>query len=305
MANRPPANEGRRWKKVVLHRRLIPGSPHPHPSSSSNSHITTVVNCPHFRLHIHCTFAPVAMSASSPLEELSPKVAALKLKLEAFVKDHCHPAEDEYEKHLEHRIGKDRWTMDAVPPVIDRLKAEAKRQGLWNVFLPHRLPKCLPMDLSPSQYLSNREYGILCEIMGRSFLCPEACNCSAPDTGNMEVLLKHGTLSQQKLYLRPLLEGKIRSAFLMTEPDVASSDATNIETKLTKKIVYVNGKKVTKYILNGRKWWSTGAMDPRCKVALVLAKMDYSHVSDEKSDGDKGAHGAHTGKKILFQILFN
>ena len=245
------------------------------------------------------------MSASSPLEELSPKVAALKLKLEAFVKDHCHPAENEYEKHLEHRIGKDRWTMDAVPPVIDRLKAEAKRQGLWNVFLPHRLPEFLPKDLSPSQYLSNREYGILCEIMGRSFLCPEACNCSAPDTGNMEVLLKHGTLSQQKLYLRPLLEGKIRSAFLMTEPDVASSDATNIETQLTKKIVHVNGKKVTKYILNGRKWWSTGAMDPRCKVALVLAKMDYSHVSDVKSDGDTGAHGVHTGKNILFQILFN
>ena len=261
----------------------------------------TKVNCSHFRLpYIHRNFAPVAMSASSPLEKLSPKVAALKLKLEAFVKDHCHPAEDEYEKHLEHRIGKDRWTMDAVPPVIDRLKAEAKRQGLWNVFLPHRLPEFLPKDLSPSQYLSNREYGILCEIMGRSFLCPEACNCSAPDTGNMEVLLKHGTLSQQKLYLRPLLEGKIRSAFLMTEPDVASSDATNIETQLTKKIVHVNGKKVTKYILNGNKWWSTGAMDPRCKVALVLAKMDYSHVSDVKSDGDTGAHGVHTGKNILF-----
>jgi len=245
------------------------------------------------------------MSASSPLEELSPKVAALKVKLEAFVKNHCHPAEDEYEKHLEHLIGQDRWKMKAVPPVIYRLQAEAKRQGLWNVFLPHRLPEFLPKDLSPSQYLSNREYGILCEIMGRSFLCPEACNCSAPDTGNMEVFLKHGTLSQQKLYLRPLLEGKIRSAFLMTEPDVASSDATNIETLLTKKIVHVNGQKVTKYILNGRKWWSTGAMDPRCKVALVLAKMDYSHVSDEKSDGDKGAHGAHTGKKILLQILID
>jgi len=236
------------------------------------------------------------MAASSPLEELSPAVNAIKIKLEAFVKDYCHPAEDEYETHLENRIGKERWTMDAVPPVIDRLKLEAKRQGLWNLFLPHRLPDFLPKELSPALYLSNREYGVLCEIMGRSFLCPEACNCSAPDTGNMEVFLKHGSASQQKLYLESLLDGTIRSAFLMTEPDIASSDATNIETQLTKKIVNINGKKTTKYILNGRKWWSTGAMDPRCKIAFVLAKMDYSQVSDEV-DSDKGAHGSHTGKQ--------
>jgi len=192
--------------------------------------------------------------------------------------------------------------MDAVPPVMDRLKQEAKRQGLWNLFLPHRLPDYLPANLSPSLYLSNREYGILCEIMGRSFLCPEACNCSAPDTGNMEVLLTHGSLAQQKLYLPSLLEGKIRSCFLMTEPDVASSDATNIETRLTKKIVHVNGKNTVRYVLNGKKWWSTGAMDPRCKVALVLAKMDYSSVSDADADADAdgandagaGAHGSHT-----------
>lgn len=230
---------------------------------------------------------------ASPLEELKPEVQALKEKLEAFVINHCQPAEEEYDAHMENRIGKERWTLDAVPPVIEKLKAEAKKQGLWNLFLPHKLPDFIPAHLSPSQYLSNREYGILCEIMGRSFLCPEACNCSAPDTGNMEVLLKHGNEVQQRMYLGPLLDGRIRSAFLMTEPQVASSDATNIETKLTKRIETVDGKKVVKYRLNGRKWWSTGAMDPRCKLAIVLAKMDYSQVPDADSQ-NKGAHGAHT-----------
>eukprot|EP01083_Nonionella_stella_P263260 894472_1 len=106
--------------------------------------------------------------STSPLETLSPQVQALKTILEAFVTEHCHPAEKEYEDHLHNRIGADRWTMDAIPPVINRLKKEAKRQGLWNLFLPHRLPDVdfLPPDLSPTLYLSNREYGILCEIMG-------------------------------------------------------------------------------------------------------------------------------------------
>jgi len=147
----------------------------------------------------------------------------------------------------------------------------------------------------PSRYLSTREYGVLCEIMGRSFVAPEACNCSAPDTGNMEVLLKHGTLEQQIKYLVPLLEGTIRSCFLMTEPDVASSDATNIQTKLTKIISSTDG--TIQYVLNGKKWWSTGAMDPRCKVALVLARMDYSHPScgARKATSDSPTkHGAHT-----------
>eukprot|EP00567_Pseudictyota_dubia_P000708 CAMPEP_0197463736 /NCGR_PEP_ID=MMETSP1175-20131217/62603_1 /TAXON_ID=1003142 /ORGANISM="Triceratium dubium, Strain CCMP147" /LENGTH=349 /DNA_ID=CAMNT_0042999575 /DNA_START=372 /DNA_END=1424 /DNA_ORIENTATION=- len=112
--------------------------------------------------------------------------------------------------------------------------------------------------------------------MGKSFLAPEACNCSAPDTGNMEVLLKFGSESQQRQWLAPLLDGAIRSTFLMTEPEVASSDATNIRTRLTK--VIANGGQVA-YVLNGKKWWSTGAMDPRCKFALVLARMDYSHPS--------------------------
>ena len=173
---------------------------------------------------------------------------------------------------------------------------EAKRQGLWNLFLPHTLPSEIEMDLmkfklsysiTPKQILSNREYGILCEVMGRSFLCPEACNCSAPDTGNMEVLLKHGTLPQQRKYLIPLLLGDIRSTFLMTEPDVASSDATNIECTLEK----INDK--MEYRLNGKKWWSTGAMDPRCKVALVLARMKYDK-HDTKTAPKRGKHLGHT-----------
>lgn len=167
---------------------------------------------------------------------------------------------------------------------MEELKREAQQLGFWNLFLPHQLPDHLMVTnnnenikISPSIYLSNREYGILCEVMGRSSLAPEACNCSAPDTGNMEVLLKHGTTEQQSQYLLPLLQGKIRSTFLMTEPDVASSDARNLETKLTKIIDESNGR--IRYVLNGKKWWSTGAMDPRCKVALVVCKMDYSHPS--------------------------
>jgi len=182
--------------------------------------------------------------------------------------------------------------------------------GLWNLFLPHPLPSAIMQSidqnssfpLSPPQVLSNREYGILSEIMGRSFLCPEVCNCNAPDTGNMEVLLKHGTPQQQQTYLIPLLKGITRSTFLMTEPDVASSDATNIQSSLTK-IVHDdgNGKKKVNYQLNGKKWWSTGAMDPRCKVGIVLARMDYSHPSCRHDpnnpkgvNGKKKKHRDHT-----------
>jgi acyl-CoA dehydrogenase len=172
--------------------------------------------------------------------------------------------------------------MEAVPPIMDQLKNEARDMGLWNLFLPHQLPHHLNSStIAPSIYLSNREYGMLCEVMGRSTLAPEACNCSAPDTGNMEVLLKHGTSEQQSRYLLPLLQGKIRSTFLMTEPDVASSDARNLETKLTKIIDNSDDQRRRKirYVLNGKKWWSTGAMDPRCKVAIIVCKMDYSDPS--------------------------
>lgn len=206
--------------------------------------------------------------------QLSPDAEALKIKLDAFVKEYCQPAELEYERHMENLHGADRWMMDAVPPCMEKIKLEAKRQGLWNLFLPHKLPASFSPSLSPPCNLSYREYGILCETMGSSFLAPEACNCSAPDTGNMEVLLQFGTPAQQHTFLVPLLEGTIRSAFLMTEPHVASSDATNIETKLTK--VVDKHTNAVSYILDGKKWWSTGVMDPRCKVAIVLARMDYS-----------------------------
>src|SRR6056300_677911 len=133
------------------------------------------------------------------LQSLSPTVASLKLKLEQFVNTRCIPAEQEYENHISQFAGQDRWSNKAVPPIMDILKREAQELGFWNLFLPHRLPHHLidadsirssdgSINISPSMYLTNREYGILCEVMGRSSLAPEACNCSAPDTGNMEVL---------------------------------------------------------------------------------------------------------------------
>ena len=222
---------------------------------------------------------------------LSPEASALRERLEKFVNERCIPAEEEYDRHIAQFSGPDRWTPDAVPPAIERLKSEARSLGLWNLFLPLPVPDHLLVDdddgggshtMAPSMYLSNREYGMLCEVMGRSSLAPEACNCSAPDTGNMEVLLKHGTEYQQSEYLKPLLRGETRSAFLMTEPDVASSDARNLRTRLTKVTaagvgedgVGVGGGGGARYVLNGRKWWSTGAMDPRCGFALVVAEVD-------------------------------
>mmetsp|Transcript_20568 Transcript_20568/g.40752 ORF Transcript_20568/g.40752 Transcript_20568/m.40752 type:complete len:454 (+) Transcript_20568:40-1401(+) len=238
---------------------------------------------------------------------LPPEIFTLKTKLESFVNDRCIPAETEFEAHIEKFSGSDRWSENAIPPVMKELKREAQSLGFWNLFLPHPVPSNLidtnnsvgDIPVVPKKYLSNREYGILCEVMGRSALAPEACNCSAPDTGNMEVLLKHGSAEQQSRFLMPLLQGKIRSAFLMTEPDVASSDARNLETKLTK-IIEGDGK--VKYILNGRKWWSTGAMDPRCKLALVVAKMDYSHPSCA-AEREKQQHSDDMKKKRGYQTV--
>ncbi|KAL3822993.1 hypothetical protein ACHAXA_008133 [Cyclostephanos tholiformis] len=234
----------------------------------------------------------------SSLLDLSPQVSALKDKLETFVNERCIPAEGDYECHVAKFSGADRWSIAAVPPVIEQLKSEAQALGFWNLFLPRPVPDHLmsrddvSVPMAPSMYLSNREYGILCEIMGRSTLAPEACNCSAPDTGNMEVLLKHGTIDQQREYLKPLLRGFMRSAFLMTEPDVASSDARNLRAKLTK-LVGDDGR--VKYVLNGRKWWSTGAMDPRCGVALVVAEMDHGQSSVTSPKGkDQPKRGNQT-----------
>ena len=146
-----------------------------------------------------------------------------------------------------------------LPAVMEKLKAEARKRGLWNLFQPHK-------DWGPG--LTNAEYAPLAEIMGRSTIASEACNCSAPDTGNMEVLTMFGTDEQKDMWLRPLLEGEIRSAFAMTEPDVASSDATNIELSIER-----DGDQ---YVLNGRKWWITGAMHPNCKIFIVMGKTNPS-----------------------------
>ena len=234
---------------------------------------------------------------SASLSHLRPEVAALKAKLDRFVQEECIPAEREFEDHMKCRCGKDRWTHEAIPPCLERLKARAKELGLWNLFIPPHLVDKIPDPLLvPTVSLTYREYGVLCESLGRSpRIAPEACNSSAPDTGNMEVLLEFATPKQKQAYLLPLLRGEIRSCFLMTEPDVASSDPTNLETSLQKQIM-PDGR--VEYVLTGRKWWSTGAMDPRCRLALVVAKMDYSHPSCRQRQRTHGTestkHGAHT-----------
>jgi acyl-CoA dehydrogenase len=177
----------------------------------------------------------------------------LRAQLQAFIDEHIMPAEKVFEEQATELASQGRpWER---PPVMDELKAEAKKKGLWNLFLAHH---------PEGAGLTNLQYAPLAELSGRSFLTPEALNCAAPDTGNMEVLAEFGTQEQQDTWLRPLLDGQIRSAFCMTEPAVASSDATNISTSITR-----DGDV---YVINGRKWWSSGAMDPRCKILIVMGK---------------------------------
>ncbi|USK41291.1 acyl-CoA dehydrogenase [Cytobacillus firmus] len=183
----------------------------------------------------------------------SPKVQQLIRKLNVFMEENVYPNEALYEQQLNEE--ENRWS--AIPPIMEELKRKAKAAGLWNLFLPE------------SEYgagLTNVEYAPLCEIMGRSMIAPEIFNCNAPDTGNMEVLARYGTEQQKNDWLKPLLEGDIRSCFSMTEPDVASSDATNIEARIE--------KQGTEYVINGRKWWSSGAGDPRCRIAIFMGKTD-------------------------------
>lgn len=184
----------------------------------------------------------------SELFPLSPRAADLKSRLEAFMAAHVLPAEAEVAAHAA-----DPATRWSVPPVIDGLKAKARAEGLWNLFLP---------DATHGAGLSNLEYAPLAEVMGRSLIAPEIFNCNAPDTGNMEVLLHYGSPAQQAQWLDPLLDGRIRSAFAMTEPEVASSDATNIAATITR-----DGDA---YVVDGRKWWTTGATDPRCALFIVM-----------------------------------
>ncbi len=185
----------------------------------------------------------------------SPKVEALRERVERFMDAHVYPAEQVYESQIGH--GKERWT--TVPPVLDELKAKARAAGLWNLFLP---------ESEHGAGLTNLEYAPLCEIMGRSTIGPEVFNCSAPDTGNMEVLDRYGTPEQKERWLKPLLAGEIRSVFCMTEPAVASSDATNIQTAIRR-----DGDS---YVIEGRKWWSSGAPDPRCRIAIVMGRTSSS-----------------------------
>ena len=184
--------------------------------------------------------------------EHSDKVKALQRRLQAFMDEHIYPNEQRF---LE-EIGRNRWL---PAKITDELKPKARAAGLWNLFLP---------DGEGGAGLTNLEYAPLCEIMGRSAMAPEVFNCSAPDTGNMEVLARYGTPEQKERWLKPLLAGEIRSCFAMTEPGVASSDATNIESSIV--------REGSQYIINGRKWWTSGAGDPRCKIAIFMGKTDPS-----------------------------
>jgi acyl-CoA dehydrogenase len=185
--------------------------------------------------------------------ELSERAEKLRRRVEEFMREYVYPAEAVYEQQL--KAQPDRWGY--IPPIIEELKARAKKEGLWNLFLP---------DSEYGAGLSNFEYAHICEVMGRSEIGPEVFNCSAPDTGNMEVLVRYGSPDQKERWLKPLLEGEIRSCFAMTEPDVASSDATNIRATIR--------REGDEYVINGRKWWSSGAMDPRCKVAIFMGKTN-------------------------------
>jgi acyl-CoA dehydrogenase len=182
--------------------------------------------------------------------EFSDKVKALQQRLLAFMDEHIYPNEQRFADE----VARARWSPTRV---IEELKPKAQSARLWNLFL---------RDAEQGEGLTNLEYAPLCEIMGRSAMAPEVFNCSAPDTGNMEVLARYGSPEQKERWLKPLLAGEIRSCFAMTEPAVASSDATNIEAS----IVRHGGE----YVINGRKWWSSGAGDPRCKVAIFLGKTN-------------------------------
>ncbi len=183
--------------------------------------------------------------------EYSDRVKNIQETLLAFMDEYVYPHERTYAEQIHQG---DRWQ---PPAIMEELKGKAKVAGLWNLFLP---------ESEAGAGLSNFEYAPLCEIMGRSFMAPEVFNCSGPDTGNMEVLVRYGTQEQKERWLKPLLAGEIRSCFAMTEPDVASSDATNIRSSIVR-----DGDE---YVINGRKWWISGAGDPRCQLAIFMGKTD-------------------------------
>ena len=184
--------------------------------------------------------------------EYSEKTKKLMAKLNAFMDEHVYPNEVAF--YRQHDELPDRWQ---IPPMMEELKAKARKAGLWNLFLP---------ESERGGGLTNLEYAPLCEIMGRVGFAPEVFNCAAPDTGNMEVIERYGTEAHKKEWLTPLLEGKIRSAFAMTEPAVASSDATNIQAQIR--------REGDQYVINGRKWWTSGILDPRCKILIVMGRSN-------------------------------
>jgi len=180
------------------------------------------------------------------------KTRDLQERLQAFMDEHIYPNEEAF--HQQHEELPSRWQ---IPPMMEELKAKARAAGLWNLFLP---------ESERGAGLRNIEYAPLCEIMGRVEFAPEVFNCAAPDTGNMEVLERYGTEEHKRQWLKPLLAGEIRSAFAMTEPDVASSDATNIRTEIRR-----DGDE---YVINGRKWWTSGILDPRCQIMIVMGRTN-------------------------------
>jgi acyl-CoA dehydrogenase len=182
--------------------------------------------------------------------EYTPKVKQLQAKVRDFMDAHVYPNEALYAE----QVAKERW---AQPPIMEELKKTARAEGLWNLFLP---------ESKRGAGLTNLEYAPLCEIMGRSHIAPEVFNCAAPDTGNMEVLDRYGSAEQQAQWLDPLLAGEIRSAFAMTEPGVASSDATNIQCSIRR-----DGDS---YVIDGRKWWTSGILHPHCQIMILMGKTD-------------------------------
>jgi acyl-CoA dehydrogenase len=207
--------------------------------------------------------------------DYTPKVQELRKRVTDFMVEHVYPNEHKWHEHT--RSDK-RWQ---PVPLIEQLKVKAREAGLWNLWRPK----------SHGGTLTNLEYAPLCEIMGRVEWAPEVFNCSAPDTGNMETILKYGTPEHVKEWAEPLLEGKIRSAFLMTEPDVASSDATNIQLRMK--------REGNEYVINGKKWWSSGAGDPRCKIYIVMGKTDPDNPSRHSQQSMLLVPAGTPGVKIL------
>jgi acyl-CoA dehydrogenase len=208
----------------------------------------------------------------------TPKVQELREKLIAFMAAHVYPNEEKWHAHVR---SERRWE---PVPVIEEFKPKARAAGLWNLWQPK----------THGGALTNLEYAPLCEIMGRVHWAPEVFNCSAPDTGNMETILKYGTPEQIRRWCDPLLEGRIRSAFLMTEPKVASSDATNIQTRIRREDGH--------YVIDGVKWWSSGAGDPRCKIYIVMGKTDPDNASKHRQQSMVLVPADTPGIRVLRQL---